>query len=293
MNEKKKRLDKYLSVLELMSVIENHFEGKAEQSSLNSLTNLLSQHLHKSLNKEASKNSTEESRQLNDFHCVTTHCEELASFLERIKSLLVTENEGQTEKTSSEAPPEHSSFLHKLNFVNDPHLMNLIQNYFTNEAFFKLAHEQMDHFNQPLQKSIEGLKALLEKEPIQNDHKKQTEKNTNHPSDFFSALKKTGFALEYQLNQQIQDFLNNEKLIHSSQAHADWLAWKLQSFQKHIEGLSTLLLIPTKNDVANVAKLTLQTEEKVDKLEEHLLDLTESIKKLIREENLNPSDNKG
>lgn len=92
-------------------------------------------------------------------------------------------------------------------------------------------------------------------------------------AEFFSSLRQSGFTLEEKLNQPIQGLLNDDQLVKSAANLTGFLTYNLRDLQKHIEALATIFLIPTKNDVANVAKLTLQTEEKVDRLEEHLIKL--------------------
>ncbi|WP_066299104.1 hypothetical protein [Bacillus sp. FJAT-29937] len=100
-------------------------------------------------------------------------------------------------------------------------------------------------------------------------------------AEFYVSLKKTGFAAEQQLNQQLQNRLNNESLVKLANGHLDLLTRNFRTLQNSIEVLFNILQIPTKNDVANVAKLTIQTEEKVDNLEGQILKLTEAIEKAL------------
>lgn len=101
----------------------------------------------------------------------------------------------------------------------------------------------------------------------------------NQITELFESFKKTGFALEQQLNQLIQDMLNNEEVVNLANAHSKALESNLQLLQKYAEVLTTILHLPTKDDIASVAKLTLQVEDKVDKLEECMHKLTSSLKK--------------
>jgi hypothetical protein len=114
--------------------------------------------------------------------------------------------------------------------------------------------------------------------------KKKQKKKKQQKTDFFGDLKKAGFIIEQQLNQHIQNIVNNDNLINFADEHSNLITNQISSLQRHVETLSTILNLPTKNDVANVAKLTLQTEEKVDKLEEHMIKLTESIQKIMSED---------
>lgn len=113
----------------------------------------------------------------------------------------------------------------------------------------------------------------------------KSEKNRKEPlTDFYAILKKAGFALEQQMNQQIQNALNNEDLVKFANDRSDVIASKISKLQKYVEILSTILLFPTKKDVANVAKLTLQTEEKVDQLEESIIKLKKSVEETMNKD---------
>lgn len=105
-------------------------------------------------------------------------------------------------------------------------------------------------------------------------------------AEFYVDLKKTGFTIEQQLNQRFQNLLNNEDLVKLANGHIDLLTNKFKTLQNSVEVLFTILQIPTKNDVANVAKLILQTEEKVDNLEEQILKLTEAVEKVISKDDI-------
>ena len=106
------------------------------------------------------------------------------------------------------------------------------------------------------------------------------EKLGQQTSEFFDSLKKTGFVVEQQLNQLIQNVINHEEVVKLADAHSDALRSHLKLLQKYGEVLSTILRLPSKDDVANVAKLTIQVEEKVDKLEEFLYKLPQLLEKV-------------
>lgn len=95
---------------------------------------------------------------------------------------------------------------------------------------------------------------------------------------FYTDLKKSGLAAEQQINQQIQDLLDNEDLVKLVNKHSDSITNNIKSLQKHVETISNILLLPTKKDIANVARIAIQTEEKVDKLDERINELINTIR---------------
>ncbi|WP_075980577.1 hypothetical protein [Bacillus massilinigeriensis] len=107
-------------------------------------------------------------------------------------------------------------------------------------------------------------------------------KNQETP-DIYGSLKKAGFILEQQLNQSIQNFLSHEEVVKMAEVHSEWLGHKMDLLQKYAEVIGACLHLPTKTDVANVAKLTTQVEEKLDLLEEHFLQLNANLKKILKE----------
>ena len=57
----------------------------------------------------------------------------------------------------------------------------------------------------------------------------------------------------------------------------------MKVFRKNQEALASVLNIPTKNDLANLASLTIQTEEKIESLEEQIWNLQDSVKSQSKE----------
>lgn len=115
------------------------------------------------------------------------------------------------------------------------------------------------------------------------DKQMKVNKNQLQPAQFYEALKKRGHAFEQQINGTVQNLFNNDNLVRIASENTDLIANNIHSLQNYVEVLSTILLFPTKNDVANVAKLVLQTEEKVDKLEEHVFFLRESLARIVNQ----------
>ncbi|SDH60856.1 hypothetical protein SAMN05192534_10817 [Alteribacillus persepolensis] len=99
-------------------------------------------------------------------------------------------------------------------------------------------------------------------------------------SDVYKDLKKIAMLLEKHVNNRIHQELNKEEVI---QFITQWLnkhPHVFQSLREYGELLSAPLNIPTKTDTANIAKLLIQLEEKVDTLEDNVNDLHEKLDKV-------------
>lgn len=95
--------------------------------------------------------------------------------------------------------------------------------------------------------------------------------------DPYDLLNKFGGQGEKQLNDLIHLWTNNSEFArisgHSINTHA-----RLQEmFNKTHELLANQLNLPTKNDLANLAQLSIQSEEKLDSLEEQIWKLQDSV----------------
>ncbi|MCP3765091.1 hypothetical protein NLX67_22630, partial [Domibacillus sp. A3M-37] len=86
--------------------------------------------------------------------------------------------------------------------------------------------------------------------------------------------------LETQLNEWIQDQLNEEKLVLPAAFLSNVHGKLIQFISEFQEIISLHLNTPTKDDVANVAKMLVQTEEKVDDLSDRMDDLASAVDKL-------------
>ncbi|MGG4268155.1 hypothetical protein [Peribacillus simplex] len=91
-------------------------------------------------------------------------------------------------------------------------------------------------------------------------------------SNFFKGLKLLGTQKEQELNGKIQNLLNNRELLEAASDKAQLQVPRINRMQEASERLSILMNYPTKKDVAGVAKLVIQLEEKIDRLEELLLE---------------------
>ena len=89
----------------------------------------------------------------------------------------------------------------------------------------------------------------------------------------YKELKKLAQGGEARINEFIQNQLNNENLVKLAADQSAVTGEVLRQLQRYQEIVTTALRIPTKDDVANVAKLVLQLEEKIDLLEDYLSQL--------------------
>lgn len=111
--------------------------------------------------------------------------------------------------------------------------------------------------------------------------------------DFYELLKKGGTLLQYRLNNRIKNSLNQMSIIDLTNSKANPLTNKIDQIQNYTEQLSNYINLPTKTDLANATQLILQSEEKIDSLDDQLFELTnmmKEVKQLIEQLGSNPSD---
>ncbi|WP_342430348.1 polyhydroxyalkanoate biosynthesis repressor PhaR [Neobacillus sp. FSL H8-0543] len=107
--------------------------------------------------------------------------------------------------------------------------------------------------------------------------------STNRPYDPYDSFKKYSELWEKQINDFIFLWTNNSEFVNMFKLGTEAHSRYLESLRKNQETLASLLNIPTKNDVANVASLTIQTEEKIEALEEQIWDLQDSVRSQSKE----------
>ncbi len=83
-------------------------------------------------------------------------------------------------------------------------------------------------------------------------------------------FKVKAIQVENQWNRVIKDGLNRESIFRVVGLESELKADKLRMIREQVEVLSLKYNFPTKNDVANIAKLLIQIEDKIDRLEEHM-----------------------
>jgi hypothetical protein len=107
--------------------------------------------------------------------------------------------------------------------------------------------------------------------------------STKRPYDPYDSFKKYSEIWEKQINDFLFLLSNNNEFVKISKVGNDAHSSYLEAFKKNQEELAGILNIPTKNDLANVTSLTIQTEEKIYSLEEQILDLQDSMKSQSKE----------
>jgi methyl-accepting chemotaxis protein len=106
------------------------------------------------------------------------------------------------------------------------------------------------------------------------------EKNS---SDLYEALRNAGFQLETHLNDYIHKYLNKKEFAAAASVFKKAQNKLTDLLQEVHETASPHLNVPTKQDLANIAKLVIQVEEKVDRLSDQVEELTETVKRLNSE----------
>ncbi|MEH7744378.1 polyhydroxyalkanoate biosynthesis repressor PhaR [Neobacillus drentensis] len=103
------------------------------------------------------------------------------------------------------------------------------------------------------------------------------------PYDPFESFHKLSLLWEKQINDFIYHWTDNKDFIKMSNTGTEINSRYLETFKKNQEALAGVLNLPTKNDIANVATLTVQAEEKIEALEEQIWDLQDTMKSQNKE----------
>jgi DNA repair exonuclease SbcCD ATPase subunit len=101
--------------------------------------------------------------------------------------------------------------------------------------------------------------------------------------DPFEGFKRISEMWEKQLNGLLYMMTDNNEFVRLLKVGTESHSRYMELLRKNQELMSGVLNIPTKSDVANVAKLTVQTEEKIDILEEQIWNLQDSLGSLNKE----------
>nr|WP_263327624.1 hypothetical protein [Neobacillus sp. Marseille-Q6967] len=93
----------------------------------------------------------------------------------------------------------------------------------------------------------------------------------------YDSFRRMSEMWEKGFNGLLFQSIDNNGLIQMTKFGLDAHSRYIEILKKNSELMAGLMNISTKIDVANVAKLTLQTEEKIDLLEEHVWNLQENF----------------
>ncbi|WP_342430737.1 polyhydroxyalkanoate biosynthesis repressor PhaR [Neobacillus sp. FSL H8-0543] len=105
--------------------------------------------------------------------------------------------------------------------------------------------------------------------------------NQMNPLD---SVKQISEMWEKGLNGLLFQSINNNQLIQMTKFGIDAHSRYIEMLKRNREMMASYMNLPTKTDVANVAKLSIQAEEKIDILEEQIWNLQESFE-LANKEN--------
>ncbi|QOY36509.1 hypothetical protein AWH56_002145 [Anaerobacillus isosaccharinicus] len=92
----------------------------------------------------------------------------------------------------------------------------------------------------------------------------------------FELLKMLGMKSEAKFRNCIHSILEDEDTINLVKKVLHRHLNSVNLLQKNTETIAQQLNLPTKKDVANIAKLSIQIEEKIDELEEKVQLLSEN-----------------
>jgi hypothetical protein len=104
----------------------------------------------------------------------------------------------------------------------------------------------------------------------------------NNPYD---SLRQVSEMWEKSLNGLLFQTLNNNPLIQITKVGIQANSRYIEMLKRNRELMATYMNLPTKNDVANAVKQTIQAEEKIDILEEQIWNLQENFALATEEQN--------
>ena len=93
----------------------------------------------------------------------------------------------------------------------------------------------------------------------------------------YDSLRRMSEMLEKGFNNLLFQSINHNGLIQMTMAGLEGHSRYIEFLKKNRELMANFMNLSTKTDIANVAKLTLQAEEKIDILEEQIWSLQESF----------------
>jgi DNA repair exonuclease SbcCD ATPase subunit len=101
--------------------------------------------------------------------------------------------------------------------------------------------------------------------------------------DPFAGFKQISEMWENQLNGLLYMMTDNKEFVRTAKVGIETHSRNMELLRKNQELLAGFMNVPTKNDVANVAKLSVQAEEKIDALDEQVWNLQDSVSTLNKE----------
>jgi chromosome segregation ATPase len=103
--------------------------------------------------------------------------------------------------------------------------------------------------------------------------------------DPFEGIKQISEMWERQVNGLLYMLTDNKEFVRTAQVGLEAHSRYMELLKKNQEFMAGIMNIPTKSEVANVAKLSIQAEEKLDCLEERIWEMEDKITE-FRKENI-------
>jgi DNA repair exonuclease SbcCD ATPase subunit len=103
--------------------------------------------------------------------------------------------------------------------------------------------------------------------------------------DPYQSFRQMSELWEKQMNGLFHTATDNTEFVNLAKVGLESHARYMEQLRKNQELMAGFMNIPTKSDLKNVAKLTIQAEEKIDALEEQVWSLQDSFK-TINQENM-------
>jgi predicted RNase H-like nuclease (RuvC/YqgF family) len=101
--------------------------------------------------------------------------------------------------------------------------------------------------------------------------------------DPYQSFRQMSELWEKQMNNLFHASTDNTEFVNLAKVGLESHARYMEQLRKNQELMASLMNIPTKSDLKNVAKLTIQAEEKIDALEEQVWSLQDSFKNINQE----------
>ncbi|KKK38602.1 hypothetical protein WQ57_08405 [Mesobacillus campisalis] len=103
-------------------------------------------------------------------------------------------------------------------------------------------------------------------------------------ADFFTSYRKISEMWEKGLNDFLFKAVDNKELIGLTKVGVDAHSRYVERLKRNHELIASYWNLPTKKDVANVAELTIQAEEKVDMLEQQIWSMQDAFAATFQEQ---------
>ncbi|MGV3466148.1 MAG: hypothetical protein ACO1OT_12750 [Heyndrickxia sp.] len=102
----------------------------------------------------------------------------------------------------------------------------------------------------------------------------------NEQVELYKAIKIAGYKVEQEVNNWIKDQMNHTKFVQGTNIAGKYYVDVMKCIQNSMGHVFSHLNIPSKKDVANIGKLVLQVEEKIDKVEDQVISLQQQVESL-------------